>query len=362
MVFLVLLSIPLVIAVAGFVTSHKISWREFLIQVAAQIVIAGVCSAVIFYRDTDDVEILNGRVTSKSSHHVSCGHSYRCNPHTCTRDCGTSKKPRKCNDTCWDTCYRHSYDVDWTVSISQGERITIHRVDDQGIQQPPRWTEARVGEPASVTHHYANYIKASPGTLFRRKGFAAKYAGKLPNYPDDIYDYYRLDRFVQAGTNYPLANAWNAELERLNSRVGPERQANLILVVTPYPQDFFLALEEHWVGGKKNDVILVIGIDSAYAIQWAQVMAWSTNKVVEVKLRDAVLDTGSFGLLDSPARIITAFEGAVLSYYKRKPMHDFEYLAASVVPTTGEWVVALVLGLAIALGLITLFHKEEVFS
>src|SRR5271169_6686133 len=110
MVFFVLLAIPLLIAIGGFVLfKGKITPKEFALQMGIQLVVAGAAAAIVHYSSVHDTEVWNGVVASKKSEHVSCSHSYSCNCHSCNCD-----SKGNCS-TCCDTCYEHLYDVDWDV-------------------------------------------------------------------------------------------------------------------------------------------------------------------------------------------------------------------------------------------------------
>lgn len=356
MVFFTLFVIPLLVAIFGFVVLKGVTWKELGIQTLAQIAVAAASSSLIYCSNTSDTELLNGIVTGKKQVWTSCSHSYQCH---CHESCSGSGKSRSCSEVC-DTCYEHSNDWDWDVYSSIDQTLTIDRVDRRGSDEPPRWTAVRIGEPMSVTHTFTNYIKAAPGTLFRHQGVQEKYASFLPKYPGEVYDYYRVNRLVLVnGASVPRSRDWNSALSELNGKLGAKRQSNMIVVLAKnLPDDFYYALEEAWIGGKKNDTILVIGVDSQLAPQWATVMAWTTNKLFEIKLRDAIMDLPTL----TREGVIEALDRNVSSYYKRKPMADFEYLAASIVPSTTQWTITLLIGLLLAAGLTYLFHKNDVFD
>lgn len=351
MVFLVLLGIPLIVAVAGFIWLDGITWKEFLVQVGAQLIVAGASMLIMYYASTYDTEVWNGIVVEKKMNWVSCSHSYPCNCRT------TCDSKNNCSTTC-DTCYEHTWDYDWDVYTSNGEEITIDRIDRQGRGEPPRWTAVKIGEPTAYEHGYTSYIKAAPDSLFRHQGLVEKYAGTIPKYPDRIYDYYHLNRLVLVGVTMPDVAKWNEDLEKINSELGAAKQVNMVVVLTDKPRDWFYALEESWIGGKKNDVVLVIGVDASLKPQWSEVMAWTTEKLFQVKLRDAVMDLPTV----ERAKTIRLLRDTTGDHFKRQPMAEFEYLKASIVPSATGWVVSLLIGLLVAAGLTYLFHLHDVFG
>ena len=350
MVFLFLLIIPLLVATTAFLAfNKKIVWFEFLIQIAAQIAIAGICCGIMYWSNTSDVEIWNGHVTAKKSEKVHCRHDYCCGYcKSCSRD---SKGNESCHEYCCRTCYYHDYDIDWLFwTTDTGER-SVSTIDWQGLREPPRWTQVVIGEPTASSHSYTNYIKAAPDSLFRDQGLVEKFKTELPKYPGEVYDYYRIHRIVSVLPSLNNNAEWNQALSDLNSRLNPAKEVNAILVVTSKkPHDYFQALRQHWMGGKKNDVVLVIDINDDLAIDWVDVMAWTDHKEFEVKLRDSIKDLQTLDL-HNPKQVMQPFENAISQYYVRKHMKDFKYLKASITPSITQWIVCLIIGFLSSIGI-----------
>lgn len=354
MIFLILFIIPLIIIFGSWIFLKGITVKELITQLAVQVVVTLVSVFVISFSNTADTEILNGYVVNKSKDRVSCTHSYSCPP--CHEECSGTGKDKSCHEVC-STCYDHDYDYDWNVLTSIGT-FEIDRVDRQGVIAPSRWDVVRVGDPVSKTHNYKNYIKASPNSLFRHNESGDfKYKGTIPDYPDNIYDYYKIDRLVSSiPTNKAL---WNEGLSQVNSELGAKKQVNILVVLTHYPQDWYNVLEASWIGGKKNDVVLVIGVDTATnKASWAQVMCWTTAKIFEVKLRDDILNLNTI----EPKGVLNVLREDVDKYYIRKPMKDFEYLAATITPSTTQLVISILIGSIIAIMLTIFFNKEDIFN
>ena len=356
MVFGILFLLPAIIAFAVFAFGHReITIKEFGVQVVAQAIVAALSVAVVYSSNTSDSEVWNGQVTSKESRRVSCGHDYRCH---CRQVCTGSGKKRSCSTRC-QTCYRHSYDMNWEVRSTIGD-FRISRLDSQGLNEPPRWTSVKVGDPVAETHSYENFIKAAPGTLFRHQGLLAKYEGKIPEYPLNVFDYYNLNRVVLVnGANLPDLLAWNAGLARLNGELGKAKQVNVVLVVVKdLGGEFSQALGQAWLGGKKNDVIVVIGTPDNQTVTWSYVMSWTDRQILKVKLRDAVLDVGK---LDKDA-ILASTKYLIEQHYVRKEMKDFVYLKGSITPTVTQFVVSLIFGVLVAAGLSYFFYHNDLFE
>lgn len=349
--------IPMAVAAAVYFLSRKITWRELLIQVGVQLLIAVLSAAIVYHANTSDDEVWSGVVTRKQQERVSCSHSYQCN---CRQECTGSGKNRSCSTVC-DTCYEHLWDYDWTVYFSTGDEIDIARVDRQGTHEPPRFTAVKIGEPAAIEHGYTNYIKAAPDSLFRRQGLVEKHGSTLPPYPGKIYDYYKIDRLVTVNHRATNAGEWNRGLMELNAEVGSKRQADVAVVLADnVSREWFFALEEKWLGGKKNDVIVVIGLNAGGKAEWVETMAWVTDPVFKVRLRDDIMKP-DVNTLD-PKEVLPIVRKNVLDSYHRKPMADYEYLRSSIRPSATEWIVTLVIGILAAIGLSIFLHREDVFG
>lgn len=344
--------LSLTVTLVFYLTLKTICAKELGVIVGAQLVIAGAAAAISYYTSLSDTQVINSYVTGKEQVRVSCSHSYSCH---CRQSCSGSGKNRSCHQVC-DTCYEHSNDWDWDVHTAMGETITINRVDRRGSDEPPRWTRVAMGEPTSRTYSYDNYIKASPGSLFRTEGNLDEKA-VMPAYPINVYDYYRLDRLVPVGLQVNPTD-WNAQLSRLNAAIGATNQVNVIVVLTKdKPESYFYALRQAWLGAKKNDVVLVVNVDSGMHPTWANVMVWTVDPIFVVKLRDLVMGMPSI----EPETTISALKETITKYHKRMPMADFEYLKASITPSTTAWIVTLILQMLATAGLILLCHREELF-
>jgi hypothetical protein len=350
MTFLLLLSIPFFIALGFFIfAKHKVTWHEFVAHVGISVVVAGMSMGLMYCANTHDTEVWNGHVTKKESQKVSCSHDYCCR--RCTRQvCSGTGKDRHCHTEtyCCQTCYEHPYDVSWYYWTTDNGQDSVSRVDRQGLQEPPRWTQVVVGEPSSSTRSFTNYIKAAPDTLFQYQGLVEKYQGYLPKYPNDVYDLYRLDRVILVnGAFVPDHRAWNYALSEVNDHVGFSKESNVVLVlVKDLSEEYFNALKQHWLGGKQNDTIVVVGVDGTQ-IRWARVMSWSKTDLLNVKMRDALLEIGT---LDDRARVMGVIESNIKQYFDRRPMDDFEYLKSSITPTTGQLIFAMIINLLLSVG------------
>lgn len=356
MVYLSLLILPLFVAVGFFLFSKcRVTWKEFLLHCLIQVIVAGSSVAIISRINTSDTEVLNGRITKKAQERVSCRHSYTCN-------CITTCSGNSCSTVC-STCYEHAYDWDWAVYTTLGNRFVIRPVDSRGSKEPPRFTQVQIGEPYSKTNRYTNYVKASPGTLFKTSGAMDRFESKIPEYPLRIYDYHRLDRLVAVGVKVDDPKEWNDALSEANARLGTmpvkDKRSNAVVVLAGgLPQEFSYAIEQAWIGGKKNDIVVIVGVDEGLKPEWARVLAWTDHSIFRVSLRDAVLGMERL----EPDLVAGAIVENVERHYMRKPMADFQYLAAQATPTPTQFMLSAILGLLVSFVVGTIFWHKDVFG
>ena len=335
MSFLILFTIPALIIFINkyFYKRKEVSLKENLLQFGIQAAMCGILVAVFYGSNVHDVEILNGRTTDKARVRVSCSHSYDC---YCTTD---KDGHRSCS-----TCYRHSHDYSWRLYTTVGT-INISRVDSQGLREPERWTRAKKGEAVALASSYTNYRKGSADILYPNKELLEKYKNELPKYPSNIYDYHRLNRLVRVGKiNYNFSG-WNKELEEINAELGSLKEVNMVLVITrdKHPE-YFNALEHHWLGGKKNDAILVIDVDGDNKINWVKAMALTQDRKFQSSIADVI--QGEDYLSDN---ILKTFRAEVEKRYHRKPMSEFAYLKDSIKPSSTQLIIGFILSFIIAL-------------
>jgi hypothetical protein len=289
----------------------------------------------IQYHALSSSEIWNGQVIKKYHKKVSCEHSYSCN-------CHSTK-----NGTSCDICYEHPYDIDWDLDTTTGDIITIDRIDDQGRYEPPRFSKAKIGDPVAHLHHFLNYIQGAQDSLFytdKQNPNYLKYKKLIPKYPDKIYDYQYINRVLVIGSipslSKSLIQQWNTQLADILRPLGPKKQVNIILIFTSIQdQELVHAIRTAWLGGKKNDVILVLSTPDYPKIGWAKVISWTDNEDFKVQLADALSDQS----IVDPIKTLNLVNDYVSKQFQRKQMKDFYYLKWESQPSPSECVIIFLL-------------------
>ena len=335
----------------------SINWTEMVIQIVSVCILVAVTYQLGIYGQTVDTEIWNGQITKKE---VNDGHyttSYQCNCRStsCGKDCTTTT----C-DTCYEDHYTRSYDGFSTAGNFTFDSIdTTSRMRRNAFGPPAAYTNCVIGEPASLEHTYTNYVQAVPESLFHDDSAIDTYANDVPAYPV-VYNHYKIGRILQVGTSYKYAGNLNDQLNNALRTLGPEKQSNIIVILTEIDDPSYrYAVERTWLGGKKNDIVVFIGLDGT-TITWVDVMTWalnSGNELFHVTLRDELLALKTIDYVDD---VSLAVVDNVAELYDRPQMKDYEYLKDAIEPPT--WVLLLAIFFAIggSIGLTFVFHKYEV--
>lgn len=315
--YLLVILIPalILVLVARWLFPHKITLKEWGLQFGGLVISTGLCLGIAAssgFFSTYDTEILNGYVTSKKPVHVSCEHQYKCGE-TCSTD---SKGNRNCVPI---YCDEHSYDVDWDVHTTVGT-FTIDRVDRQGIREPKRFHNINIGEFAANSSYTKNYLLVDKTRFDTDEAIVKKYEGKVPKYPSP-FDYYRFNRVVN--TTDQSFNYLNVFLNNQLKEMGARKQLNIILVITEYSEDFYNALYKEWNGGKKNDVIMVYGIDSSRNIKWFKATSFADGQDNRELLTRLRMETHNNKLsLD----LVTKQTQLIDKHFTRLPNETFSYM------------------------------------
>jgi hypothetical protein len=332
--------------IAKKVWNTDITWQEMGLNI---IIITVACIAVWQlgrYAKMADTEIWNGQVIAKEQVRVSCEHSYQCH-------CKTNSKG---SSSC-DTCYEHINDWDWMVRTTAGD-IEIDRIDRRGSDEPPRWTSAADGQPVALPKSFDNYVKAAQLSVFHEQRAVEKqFVSMIPQYPNGVYDYHYVNRVLPMGVNIPDIVLWNNELALMLRSIGPSKQANVVIVfVNSTDATYADALNRAWLGGKKNDVIVVVGTTKYPAIDWVRVLSWTDEQIFKVQLRDELLNEKTV----DRNKFLGIIAKNVVTTFKRKHMKDFEYLKDEIDPDPEIVILVALLATLGSLGLTAFFYFYEV--
>ena len=363
--FYLILLVPVVVAlIARLAFKASITWPETGIQILSVSIILGIVWAAGSWSQTHDTEIWNGEVTKKTREHDQYTESYKCR---CHQSCSGSGDSRSCHEVC-STCYREHYTVDWFLDSTIGT-IRLQKLDRTSrsvykTPDPADYIAAYVGEPCSDTRGYTNYIKAVPDSLFNMADAEyEQFDSLIPSYPT-VYGKYHVDHVITMGmgSNVEIRD-WNNYLAGKLKKLGPASQANVIVIlVNTADQTYRHALETAWLGGKKNDVIVLAGVTNYPQIDWVDTITLGQNAdngLMTVKIRDELTALGS---IESGQAFIDVIATNVAQHFDRKPMADFEYLKDDIQPATWVVTTAFIIAFLLSAVLTWVFHVYDPFG
>lgn len=290
---------------------------------------------------TLDVEIINGQVTSKNREHGSYTRHYSCHCYT------DSKGYQHCQ-----TCSEEHYTVEWTACTTVGN-IQIDYQDSTwrsvyNTPNPSFYDNIKQGDPAARQHSYTNYVLAVPNSLFTpsSKGLKDKFAGMIPSYPDNIVQYYNIDRVIAPGIPAADHDMMNSQIANGLRSLGAEKQVNIVLVISKTDDpNYEYAIRDAWSNGKKNDVVVVVGATHYPKIDFVRVISWTKNELFRVQLRDALQATGTVN-----ENFIPIVLDQVRKNFERRHMSEFAYLKNEIDPPGWVIVLQIVLSTVSAVG------------
>lgn len=204
----------------------------------------------------------------------------------------------------------------------------------------------KVGEPASRTLSYENYIQSSTYSLYNTRIKNSTAFGVLPEYPLAIHDLFKIDRFVNVGVKMNVAEvkAWNDGIAKVNSVVGPKKQGNVVFVLTQnQPMDYADAIEAKWEGVNKNDIVVVTNLDLTGNITWTRILSWTKAEDFKIAVRDRI---AGVKVLDRE-KILGIIQEEVVGKFERRKMSEFAYLKDELEIgsiTIGLLIVAILIG------------------
>lgn len=360
MIFLLALIGPILVAIfAKRYFGNEISKRETVAQIGIGIAIGFIVSALLAYGQLYDNEIITGEITSKQRIEDSYEESYDCN-------CRSVKSGDSTTTVC-DTCWRTIYTIDWYLKSTIGD-IPIDSESSEwrsvwNTPDPVPFTTAKVGTACSIERSYQNYIKASPDSLFNSSEFRnTSFDESIPAYPS-VYMYYKLQHALtaDAAVTSDIQSMFTQEVRKRLKRTNVNSHPNIIFVFTKdIDRNFRYALERKWLGGKKNDLIVVIGTANYPNVSWSEVItlgSTSGNELTAVKIQQAVESTD----LDPVATVQNVFD-VVAENFDMKSIEDFKYLQDEQEITFWQAILIVLASIVISIIVSILFARNTIRS
>ena len=348
------LSIPIIIGLYLVITNREYILKEFALQSFATLLYVSVMFALLFGITTDliDTNYYNSKI-QKTTYFEEWKERVT---YTETYSCGTTKTPKTCTRTKTRIDYHSPQYVIKTVlgetkNINRNQYLRFKREFGAKYILMNRSNQVSFGDgnkyvvtvtkdiPISMPHSYENYVAAAKSNVIHKKVPERDIKillkeGKIREYPSKytgIYGETLLNRVIDL-TGKIHKNTLD-KMQIMAMKTGLSKQANPIIYITKEPRNIVDAVSQYWNMGKKNDIILFLGVDENGIVQWSDSICFTNNTDFKVDLEN---DFKGLDVFDDSGidKVLNTFEKNILNSYIRKPMKEFEYLKENI---TLEW-------------------------
>lgn len=345
------LGIPILIALYLSITHKEYIWKEFGIQVGATVAYVFVIYSLLFSFTTDlvDTEYWNSKV-SKFEYYEAWKERVT---YTESYSCGTTKSPKTCSRTKTRIDHHPPYCILETTNNEStyitadqynksnfefGQtKVNIHRTDQVSYGDGNKFVSyPNIIIPTSVSHTYENYVVAAKHNVIHTKVSQKEieslvFKGELRKYPIQYIGKFgelKLERIVNTTD---VSHNMLTELDLISNQYGSTKQVNPIIYITKEDRNIKYAIEQYWNKSKKNDVVLILGIDDNGSTLWSDVITWTNNT-------DFIVYCGNNfegkNIQTQSKEIVYELGNLIQNEYLRKPMEEFSYLKENI---TLEW-------------------------
>lgn len=328
--------IPVAVGAVLWVKDREVTWWEWLAGSGLALVVSVIFHLISFYAVTGDTETWSGRVLS-AVHHPWWKERYT---ETETYTTGSGKNQQ----THVRTVTKHrDHPEHWTCRSTLGEigegllgfgGISKSRFLEisKAFECPPVKTyDSKIGLCAGDPHIYVvsnksgALVPVTTSKSWTNRVQASPSVFSFVKVPDgvEVYDYPENPSPWVSGRLLGSAKcAGIYEWDQMNSRLGPTKRVNVILVAFRPDADATLGQyqEAKWLGGKKNDLVITYAGGPGQTPKWVYTFGWTEQETVKRNL-DAIV-----GRTAIDRDVIPLIEDEVRASYVIKDWSKFDYL------------------------------------
>lgn len=337
--------IPVLTALVLYVWfKHQTAWWEFALPFGLSICLIGMGKSCAVRSQTADTEYWGSYLTQARYYedwnkyiHQTCTETYACgtdsegNTEYCERE--------------YDCSYVAYYPEYWegTDSISAVHSLSQDKYEElvarwknstfQDMNRPYHTNDGdmyftnwdgtdQTLEPIVTEHTYENRPQAAKSVFSFTE---VKNTCNLYGYPS-VSNLYVPSVLGDPG---PDGKAGVTALDHMNATLGPSKEIRVwVLTYKNLGQQTSFDQENYWKGSNKNELVITVGIDDNYAVQWARAFSWSDYKEIEVEAKSLVLEQKTLSLTTLAARLAPIIE----EKWHRKDFDAFAYLTVDPSP------------------------------
>jgi len=357
--FYFLALIPIAVGAVLWYFDRKIVWFEWLGSAAVAMLTAAIFHGCAIWGMTDDIETWSGYIT-KAVHYPEWVEKYR---QAHTRTVGTGKHAH--TETYYTTEYR-THSEHWTAFTQYDDHEIAENffreisgnflslVTEDGRKSgfysgDPNvyvaYNKTGFIYPTTLIRHWKNKLKAAPSVFSFAKVPTNVVVFAWPENPD-----WRISqRLLGTATQFD-----QLEFDRMNSRLGPSKKVNVIMVGWANEDNQISEWQEaKWHGGEKNDLVICFGgMTRSKPASWARVFGWSESFLAKRNIESLMLKNPA-----SP-QLMAAIEKEINANYQIKEWKKFDYI--TVEPPSWCYSVFFIVVLLTQGGLYFYLHNNDV--
>lgn len=155
-----------------------------------------------------------------------------------------------------------------------------------GIKHDYKWNgDINTAEICTTSHYYEN--RAVNSNSLYKKGMDKKEASTL-----ELYDWPKLYGYnadFVLDKNNITSNKFKRDIAILNADYGNLHQIRInILIFVDKDVSIVTDQDTYWKGGKKNELNICIGQNSAGVVQWCRCISWSNSEQLKAEIANFV--------------------------------------------------------------------------
>jgi hypothetical protein len=378
---IILGGIPLIgLVFARVVWRNQLTASELIANCILSVLIVAGAYFTGHYQVYDDREISNGQVLSKTRSNIQCIHTHNCR---CRQECddktGNQTGKRNCRQVC-EICRAHPHDFDWVLNTSignisipadrfmmpKGDPTNPRFIDEKqtgGFTPPTLYERAQIGDPVTQRNPVTYYRKMVPDSLWEasRGAYAFSHLSNLlPTYPDTVEQLFHLNRVIEVGpTLIENPAVWNDTLAHSLRDIGLTKQVNVIVVLANLQdENYAYALQHYWKSGKRNDVVVVLGINTYPKLQWVRVFTGAPQEGLTNRFGETLAQQ-LLPLPVEPTAIIQTIHEAIAQHYQRPTPQNHAELQGAIEPPVWALVILIGFGVMLSLSLSFLLSRRS---
>lgn len=202
-------------------------------------------------------------------------------------------------------------------------------------------------------HYFENRVKGSNSIFNETNLDTVNYKGliKYPELKNNQIGAYQVNS--QKLISEDLLKA-NDELIKYNAFYGSKYKIRMsVLIFLNKTQDYYEQQRLFWLNGKKNELIVVIGVNDSLDINWVNIMTWSDSELLKSQLKAKIYDMKRLCYECLNSFIIEEMK----INWKRKDFSDFDYL--TIEPTAGQFIGSFIFVFLFNIGFGIFFVKND---